>query len=104
VNPGASDSQALRLAVSATHIKVVALLLTDPRVDPGAHDQSAIKTAALDGYLDMVKLLMTDPRVDPSFNNCLAVRNAARGTSKFSHRLTVFSWLSCCCRTITKGQ
>jgi hypothetical protein len=73
-NPNSSCGSALRDAVYGNHIKVVKLLLSNPRIN--LDNTSALCNACDAGYVDMVKLLLEDPRIDPSINDSLALCNA----------------------------
>ena len=59
------------------HVKVVELLLNDPRVDPSNYNNTAIRWASFEGRVKVVELLLNDPRVDPSANNNFAIRYAS---------------------------
>jgi len=59
-------------------LKIVKLLLVDPRVDPNDQNSSAVRCAAFHGHAEVVKLLLADPKVDPSVFNNTAVRDAAK--------------------------
>jgi hypothetical protein len=48
------------------YIKIIELLIDDPRVDPSDEDNTALHCALIDGYEDVVQILITDPRVDKS--------------------------------------
>ena len=54
------------VACTIGNTKVVALLLTDPRVDPSIQDNYAIRAASCYGNHEVVALLLADSRVDPS--------------------------------------
>ncbi len=51
---------ALRLAASGGHVKVVALLLEDGRVDASANNNRAAVLAKENGHSDVVSLLLTN--------------------------------------------
>ena len=50
-------------------IKMVELLLQDPRVEPSVRNNEAILLATCYGHVKMIELLFQDPRVDPSALN-----------------------------------
>jgi Ankyrin repeats (3 copies) len=80
------------LASENGHLKVVDLLLKDPRgraepcgskaVDPSVDDQYAIKWASRLGYIEIVGLLLKDSRVDPSAEDQYAIKWAYKREHK----------------------
>ena len=60
------------------YVKIVKLLLSDPRVDPTTNYNYAIRFASEKGHLEVVKLLLSDHRVDPTAKNNESIRLAAK--------------------------
>ncbi len=75
LNPSAkiNNADAITLASRCGFVKIVRLLLNDPRVDPSTDDNWAIHYASREGHTEIVRLLLNDPRVDPSANNNNAI-------------------------------
>ena len=87
IDPTADNNTAIRKAAEHGLDRVVALLLSDPRVNPAAVDNfinptsesdDAIQLAAQYGDATIVKLLLADNRVDPAANDNYAIRFAAQ--------------------------
>uniref|UniRef100_A0A6C0JSM1 Uncharacterized protein n=1 Tax=viral metagenome TaxID=1070528 RepID=A0A6C0JSM1_9ZZZZ len=74
VDPSAGNNLAIRYASVNGHVKVVKILLDDPRVDPSDYNSKALQNASINGHVEIVRLLLEDGRVDPSDNNNFDIR------------------------------
>jgi len=70
------ENQDFQLAAGANNLKIVRLLLTDPRIDPADDQSGALHSAAEQGFLEMVKLLLKDPRINPADDDSYGLRKA----------------------------
>jgi len=79
-DPSGEDNQAIILAVTFGHVRLVKLLMTDPRINPADRDNEAILVASNQGDLEIVKILLQDARVLPDDkNNSAMIAATARG-------------------------
>ena len=67
----------LTIAIDGGHLKSVARLIQDPRVDPSDQVSHAIRWGSGHDRIAIVKMLLQDPRVDPSANDNDAIREAS---------------------------
>jgi len=87
LNPEHKDSIALVRASAQGRGSVVALLLSDSRVDPSTNNNKCIREAVRseveedrdqhEGRMHTIRLLLADSRVDPSADNNQAVRSTS---------------------------
>ena len=66
INPSVRGNAPIKVSSELGHIKVVEILLKDPRVNPSTRYNTPIKVASWKGRLAVVERLLLDPRVDPS--------------------------------------
>src|SRR3990172_2641629 len=64
IDPSIYTNYAIRCTAQNGNVKIVEILLQDPRVDPSDFDNEAITVAAQNGHVKVVKLLHQDPRVE----------------------------------------
>lgn len=69
------------------YVKIVKLLLKDPRVDPSDSDNNAICDAGYLGWTEMVRLLLQDPRVDPTVRHCYPI-----GWARYNNISSWYGW------------
>jgi ankyrin repeat protein len=65
-DPSAFGNWAIRRAAYNGHHEIVALLLTDPRVDPTIQNNYCLQHAILKGHTEVVRTLKTDGRASHS--------------------------------------
>lgn len=65
-------------ALNRNLVKMVEILIKDPKVDPGTNNNAAIRWASKKGYLKIVKELLEDERVDPGdyYNYAISLASA----------------------------
>ncbi|CAH6420318.1 Hypothetical protein POVR2_LOCUS124 [uncultured virus] len=72
-NPSLDRNLAIRTACSRGYTDVVAMLLTDPRVEPSVSASYCIRVACEKGHSAIVELLLADGRSDPAAHESYSI-------------------------------
>lgn len=81
-NPGSHHNYGLCQAAQYGQVKIVKLLLKDPRVDPSDEENYPLRKSASNGHLPVVRELLKHPKVDPGSRNFSAYYRAANPAIK----------------------
>jgi len=74
---GQLNDRVIVIACKKQYVKIVQLLLDDPRIDPSVNNNFVIMWASQYGHIEVVKTLLADPRVDPSAGDNAAIGAAS---------------------------
>lgn len=76
VDPSANNNAAIKMAAYHGKLKIMRVLLADPRVDPCADGNYPLRIAVIHGYDEIVDILLA-AGVNPATNNNFAIRSAS---------------------------